>query len=104
MRLRSYGLGFFLALCCSVVLVPPAHAIWGLLGKLGAGAGKAAGAASKGAVGVAGKGAATGGAAVAGAELATEGAHAARPRRHAPVRARSIPAHPRPADSAAGGC
>lgn len=78
MRLRVDWGSLCLALCCSVGLVPPAHAIWGLLGKLGAGAGKAAGAASKGAVGVAGMGAATGGAAVAGAELATEGAHAAR--------------------------
>jgi hypothetical protein len=61
-----------------VTAASPAHAIWGVLGKLGAGAGKAAGAAGKGVAGAAGKGAATGGAAVAGAELATEGALAAK--------------------------
>jgi hypothetical protein len=79
MPIRRQVRSGLLAVLLGLTLLPPAHAIWGLLGKLGAGAGKAAGTVGKGAAGVAGKGAATGGAAVAGAELAAvEGAQAAK--------------------------
>ncbi|MES2584958.1 MAG: hypothetical protein V4627_19700 [Pseudomonadota bacterium] len=74
MRIQAYVLRCGLAMLLGGAVVLPAHAIWGLLGKVGSGASKAAGVAGKGAAGAAGKGAATGGAAVAGAELATEGA------------------------------
>lgn len=73
MPIRVLVLRVGLVMFLGAALVPPAHAIWGLLGKLGSGASKTAGVAGKGAAGAAGKGAAVGGAAVAGAEVATEG-------------------------------
>ncbi len=74
MPMRAVVLRCGLAMLLGVAVVPPVHAIWGLLGKLGSGASKSVGVAGKGVAGAAGKGAATGGAAVVGAEVATEGA------------------------------
>ncbi|MDO5693235.1 MAG: hypothetical protein Q4G70_12310 [Pseudomonadota bacterium] len=70
--IRVLVLGMMAGICL------PAHAFWGLLGKVGSAGGKAAATAGKTAAGTAGKGAAAGGAAVAGAEAANTGAQAAK--------------------------